>query len=373
MALGKGIPVINGFDLNSKLPLDSRAVANTMEDMNKLVTDGSVGDGQLCYCKADKKLYVLKDNVWAEVGGGGGIPVIEGTKSTTTTDGAYATYTIPEAQTSCFIFKCDLGIAFISYNGVFGTYNGYLDAQGDVIDGSLKLDSLIVLSGSDTKIDIFFGNIGGSGGGGVSPVLVLSDSNLHARTTITKEEKTNIEKKLYNSVFYYDASFYSICLPEIVSYTSVGFVFSTCSISATNESNVVSGFNIYNLDISNNENEDGTYPITINKLFSLPLADTNSGVNIATIEIDRTPTRENTPISIIDTSMLRDDTQFVYIKDTSTNYKYMLCRVGNDFTSVWTDNISQGETMDCLYLHINGNNATLYHFNSKLGTVTFED
>ena len=72
MALGKGIPVINGFDLNSKLPLDSRTVADTMEDMNKLVTDGSVGDGQLCYCKADKKMYVLKDNVWSEVGGGSG-------------------------------------------------------------------------------------------------------------------------------------------------------------------------------------------------------------------------------------------------------------------------------------------------------------
>ena len=72
MALGKGIPVINGFDLNSKLPLDSRTVADTMEEMNKLITDGSVGDGQLCYCKADKKLYVLKDNVWSEVGGGGG-------------------------------------------------------------------------------------------------------------------------------------------------------------------------------------------------------------------------------------------------------------------------------------------------------------
>ena len=71
MALGKGIPVINGFDLNSKLPLDSRAVADTMEDMNALTTNGSVGDGQLCYCKADKKLYVLKDGVWSEVGGGG--------------------------------------------------------------------------------------------------------------------------------------------------------------------------------------------------------------------------------------------------------------------------------------------------------------
>ena len=85
MALGKGIPVINGFDLNSKLPLDSRAVVDTTEEMNALVTNGSVGDGQLCYCKADKKLYVLKDGVWSEVGGGGGIPVIEGTITTENT------------------------------------------------------------------------------------------------------------------------------------------------------------------------------------------------------------------------------------------------------------------------------------------------
>ena len=72
MALGKGIPVINGFDLNSKLPLDSRSVADTKENMQKLVTDASVGDGQLCYCKEDKKLYVLKESVWNEVAGGGG-------------------------------------------------------------------------------------------------------------------------------------------------------------------------------------------------------------------------------------------------------------------------------------------------------------
>ena len=78
MALGKGIPVINGFDLNSKLPLDSRTVADTAEEMNALVTNGSVGDGQLCYCKADKKLYVLKEGVWSEVGGeGGGKPLLD--------------------------------------------------------------------------------------------------------------------------------------------------------------------------------------------------------------------------------------------------------------------------------------------------------
>ena len=158
--------------------------ANTLDDMNKLITDGSVDDGQLCYCKADKKLYVLKDNVWSEVGGGGSsIPVVEGTESTTTTDGAYATYTIPEAQTSCFIFKCDLGVAFVSYNDAFGTYNGYLDAEGSVTDGSLKLNDIIVLSGSGTTIDIFFGNIGGPGGGeGITPKPITSTADYASLT-----------------------------------------------------------------------------------------------------------------------------------------------------------------------------------------------
>lgn len=109
-------------------------------------------------------------------GSGGGIPVVEGTESATATDGAYATYTIPEAQTSCFIFKCDLGTAFISYNDVFGTYNGYLDAEGDVTDGSLKLNDLIVLSGSGTTINVFFGNIA-SGGGGSSLDIVTINVN----------------------------------------------------------------------------------------------------------------------------------------------------------------------------------------------------
>lgn len=64
MSLGKGIPIINGFDLNSKLPLDSRAVAETKTEMDTMVTDGSVTDGQLCYCKEDTTLYLLKNGTW---------------------------------------------------------------------------------------------------------------------------------------------------------------------------------------------------------------------------------------------------------------------------------------------------------------------
>ena len=180
----------------------------------------------------------------------GGIPVVEGTESTTTTDGAYATYTIPEAQTSCFIFKCDLGAAFISYNDVFGTYNGYLDAEGDVTDGSLKLNDLIVLSGSGTSIDIFFGQLGGGGGG-----------------------------------------------------------------------------------------------------------------NVVTIEVASMPDTKTT----IEVTKITNDTQFVNIKETSTNKNYLLYRVGDDFASCFSNEFVQGTIV--AYYYIDTQQKQLYYFISSVGKL----
>ena len=102
--------------------------ANTLEDMNKLVTQGSVNDGQLCYCKGDKKLYLLKDNVWSEVGGGEGIPVVEGTFDESSSVPRLV-YTISSAQTSNFILKAiggDFEGTYIYVNVFGGTYNAYL-------------------------------------------------------------------------------------------------------------------------------------------------------------------------------------------------------------------------------------------------------
>lgn len=38
--------------------------ADTLEDMNALITKGSVNDGQLCYCKEDQQIYVFKNNAF---------------------------------------------------------------------------------------------------------------------------------------------------------------------------------------------------------------------------------------------------------------------------------------------------------------------
>lgn len=138
MALGKGIPVINGFDLNSKLPLDSRTVADTLEEMNALVTNGSVTDGQLCYCKADKKLYVLKDNVWSEVGGGGGLPEIilsydnDGNLIGDITNSKEGTYSIGINDGSSIIHNLGIGTIYYFDSGenIVHLFGGYYITEG---------------------------------------------------------------------------------------------------------------------------------------------------------------------------------------------------------------------------------------------------
>ena len=247
MALGKGIPVINGFDLNSKLPLDSRTVADTMEEMNKLVTDGSVGDGQLCYCKADKKLYVLKDNVWNEVGGGGGIPVVEGTFSETTEEGAEFTVNIPQAQSDVFILSLPDITSYFIIGSFVGEYIGNFIAKNED-----NPDELIInyFSGRDTTISLYGKSLLNGGGG-----------------------------------------------------------------------------------------------------------------NIATIEVTSMPDTQTT----IDVSAITNDTQFVNIKETSTNKIYLLYRVGSDFASCFSNEFAQGTIVG--YYYIDTQQKQLYYFISSVGKM----
>ena len=167
--------------------------ANTMEDMNALIASGAVNDGQLCYLKEDKKLYVLKDGKWEEVGGS------------------------------------------------------------------------------------------------TSPILNLLDWSSEdpaVRTSITEEEKQNIEKGLYNSVLYIDASlgdasFYSIYFSEPASYINGMFIFSIYkfSLDETTESGSITSLRGYGLNIGE-KNPDETYPITIESLMEIPFGSGSSNLPI---------------------------------------------------------------------------------------------
>lgn len=114
-----------------------------------------------------------------------------------------------------------------------------------------------------------------SGGGGVSPCLNLidlsGDGDPTVRTSITEEEKTNLEKGLYSSVFYFDVSLGEIGVaesyfPEIISGFPDSFIFSKYNVSMHEDGTVtIPSSSIYEVTIGK-KSADGTYPITIEKL-----------------------------------------------------------------------------------------------------------
>lgn len=109
------------------------------------------------------------------------------------------------------------------------------------------------------------------GGASVSPVLFLVDvsgEENKVRTSITEEEKINLENHLYNSVYYFDtskgdASIYSIYFPEALS-PAGGGVFSTfnAEFDEASGSATIVGISVYQLTVGE-KSADGTYPITI--------------------------------------------------------------------------------------------------------------
>ena len=116
---------------------------------------------------------------------------------------------------------------------------------------------------------------GGGGGASVSPILNLMDFSGElpiARTSITEEEKTNLEKGLYNSVIYVDmslgtAGLYSMYFPETAVFAGESLFFSNynLSIDDATHSAAISSSSSYNLTIGE-KSADGTYPITIEKI-----------------------------------------------------------------------------------------------------------
>lgn len=111
--------------------------------------------------------------------------------------------------------------------------------------------------------------------GGSSPCLNLLDMSgeqTAVRTSITEEEKNNVEKGLYNSVVYSDPSsdIYDLSrfFPETAMIVNGNLSFSTYNFSVDETTNkvTISGSSSYDLVISGEKSEDGTYPITIEKM-----------------------------------------------------------------------------------------------------------
>ena len=64
---GKGIPLTSGFDLSAKSPLDSRLVANTLEDRDENVKRNRAYIGMRVYVISELKEYIYTGTDWKEV------------------------------------------------------------------------------------------------------------------------------------------------------------------------------------------------------------------------------------------------------------------------------------------------------------------
>ena len=81
-----GILVNTGFDVGSSSPIDSRAVKNTTNERDALVTDGLVYENLKVYCKDTQTEYRWTGTDWEEVGTGGTVDLSEYAKIYTTLD-----------------------------------------------------------------------------------------------------------------------------------------------------------------------------------------------------------------------------------------------------------------------------------------------
>ena len=141
-----------------------------------------------------------------------------------------------------------------------------------LLAGSAKIGSGINLSGFE--YDEATNTLKASGGGGasVSPCLNLLDRETQGiRTSITEEEKNNLDKGLYNSVLYFDESaeplgFISTFFPEPLAETEFS-IFNLTADEATQKI-TITGSSVYHIEVFD-KNEDGTYPISIQKIEEL--------------------------------------------------------------------------------------------------------
>ena len=144
-----------------------------------------------------------------------------------------------------------------------------------LLAGDTKIGSGINLSGFEYDEATKTLKASGGGGASVSPCLNLIDSETGGiRTSITEEEKNNLEKGLYNSILYFDESagplgFISTFFPEPLTLIDRNIQFSIFKFTADEATGkiTITGSSIYSIIIDvPNKNEDGTYPIYIRKM-----------------------------------------------------------------------------------------------------------
>lgn len=152
-----------------------------------------------------------------------------------------------------------------------------LIAKAKELDPSYKPDKFNDLS---EALDIILKNSGG-GGKSVPPTLNLIDfENMGVRTTITEEEKTNLENGLYNQVLFFDSTpdeFQPFMPSKLLGDKSLDvntFVQFNCVES--DETAAINGLSFYEYSLGAKDTS-GNYPITIEKISDVTIGGSGGG------------------------------------------------------------------------------------------------
>ena len=188
-------------------------------------------------------------------------------------------------------------ICSLSVDNIFSIYKILADESTNSISivGSSTYSIEIGEKGADGTYPITIEKIldatfGGGGGASVSPCLNLMDMSVEqpvVRTSITEEEKNNLDKGLYNSVFYYDESWgetaeLSMTFPQLL--TKTGEIYNAIIYTGlvSEDSGLISGLLIYTIEIGE-KSTDGTYPLTIEKASEVPFGGGGGGSSLPDI------------------------------------------------------------------------------------------
>ena len=169
------------------------------------------------------------------------------------------------------------------------------------------------------------GGAGGAGGKSVPPTLNLADfENGKVRTTITEEEKTNLENGLYNQVIFPGLipNELQVFMPTKLVGDKLleANIFAQFDCVIGGDGPTITALSFYGYSFGAKDTS-GNYPITIEKRFDMPVGGSGGGGQ----SIEDLPVVELTTESEITT--ITDETVKAKILENVNNDNYLICKL----------------------------------------------
>ena len=193
---------------------------------------------------------------------------------------------------------------------------------------------------------------------------LLNDAGDAQRTSITEEEKTNLEAGKYGFISYYDPSWgdvgeYMVIFPQLLGCFQGMYFALIYNVSMSNDVPFISGLLVYIIEIGE-KNSDGMYPLTIEKEVEVPFAGGGGGT-VEVITATKTSDQEFEALGLtaIRLAKVPTSSQFILSYDNESILMYKdadgLYR-GASFVSLYSAGLS------CAFVNVDSNDNAIGAF-----------